>query len=654
MARSILLDKNWARHAFLLSERALSDDADMKRRVYTTSSRKFTDTTMGGSFALNPLPQFTDFADIAHKSLYSASAGLGRWYSEVIEDNAQLVHFRMGVPKYNSLTTFLGNFYSVEASSVARTGRGPDVWFRIGQVAGTIAAIPLMPFVLAGGIIRMLLGRTASRYYYLKPTMFPYWTAVGSIMNGIIVNLGVIPRAMSGPQASLFNENANTGSDDIAAMNRIFPDIYRGDGGIDVFAIANRAQRLADAYNSMVESAMDSVGNNPATRQSDVAALMTNAIEPGIRNLTAPWASLEEYRDVYLAVQGNYDEAKALAQTSEIDERSSSEPGAFRKFIDSMQSNLLAEARMGADFMTLRVDFTSSNNESFSNTATESGIQSTMNQMSSSARQARFNLADGNLTEGMGAVVGALASTAKGVLDGFQVSGLIAVAGNAFVDIPKVYDTSSADFNRTSFTIPLRAWCANEWCRIQNLFLPMAAIMAMCLPRSVGRQAWDSPFILEMYNQGHTQIPLGLVESFSVQRGVGDVGWARGGKFLGMDITLSIIDLSSILHMPINPALSETTAALAAGANAIAGADITSGLLRSTYDEDNAYTNYLAVLGSLPLEAQINTMRAWRLRMARTRAEINQMTSHARAASMLMSGVTGDVIKAFSLATDRQ
>lgn len=653
MARSILLDKNWARHAFLLSERALSDDVDMRRRVYTSSSRKYTDTTMGGHFALNPLPQFTDFADIAHKSLYSASQGMGRWYSEVIDDNAQLVHFRMGVPEFNSLTNFLGNFYSVEASSVARTGRGPDVWFRIGRVAGTIAAIPLMPFVLAGGVIRMLLGRTASKYYYLKPTMFPYWTAVGSIMNGIIVNLGIIPRAMSGPQASLFNENTNTGPDDVAAMNRIFPDIYRGDGGIDIFAIANRAQRLADAYNSMVEQAMEGAGNNPATRQKNLSDLMTNAIEPGIRNLQAPWAGLDEYQKVYLAVQGNYDEAKALAQTAEISARASNEPGKIRQFVDAMQANLLAEARMGADFVTLRVDFTPSNSESFSNSVAESGIQSTMNQMSSSARQARFNLADGNLTEGMGAVVNAISSTAKGVLDGFQVSGLLAVAGNAWVDIPKVYDSSSADFNRTSFTIPLRAWAANDWCRVHNLFLPYAAIMGMVLPRSVGRQAWDAPFLVEMYNQGHTQISLGIVESMSVQRGGGDVGWARGGKFLSMDITLNVIDLSSILHMQINPAISETAAALAAGANAIAGSDITSGLMRSTYDEDNPYTNYLAVMGSLPLEAQINTMRAWRLRMARTRAEVNQMTSHARAASMLMSGMTGDVIKAFSLATDR-
>ncbi|MNO53472.1 hypothetical protein D3C76_439180 [compost metagenome] len=77
-------------------------------------------------------------------------------------------------------------------------------------------------------------------------------------------------------------------------------------------------------------------------------------------------------------------------------------------------------------------------------------------------------------------------------------------------------------------------------------------------------------------------------------------------------------------------------------------------MLGSTYDDDNNYTDYLAILAGIPLEAEINTLRKWAMRLARQQAAFDDAHSPERGAMWAMSGVVGEVAKAFALATDRQ
>src|SRR5690606_1101556 len=134
--------------------------------------------------------------------------------------------------------------------------------------------------------------------------------------------------------------------------------------------------------------------------------------------------------------------------------------------------------------------------ESFSNQASESSLQSEINGISSKAREARFNVADGNVSGPIGLVVDIVKSLAAGILDSVQLQGFMALAGNAFTDIQRVYQSSSADMNRTTFTIPLRTWAADDWVRITNLFYPLCAIVALGLPRATGPASYDGPFLL--------------------------------------------------------------------------------------------------------------------------------------------------------------
>lgn len=647
MARKYLLDRTWAGHAFLAPASALTDSVNNRRRYHTTSSRKFIDTSMGGHFAMNPFSQFTANCDLKHKSIYSGSDGVGRWWSEVLDDNSQLIHIRAGVPKFNSMANYFGNFYNVYAGAMARTGRAPSVWFEVGQVAGVIGTLPFQPFILAGSMIKFFAGMPRSKYYYLKPTMYPYWYAVSNMVNALFVNMGMSPHFVNDEQKRYFDPLAIPDKADGAQMHRILGRITFADGGIDMFAVSTKAQRLANQYREMLDSKLGSLSADPAKRASEFASLMYDGIDQGIAGLKDPGASLAEYEKAYLALSGKYDEKKPNVPDDDTTEDS---------WITEMVAQGKAEARMGADFVTFRVNHTGSQSESFSNTSTESSIQSTINAASAKARMARFNLADGNIGGPIGAIVNAASEVLNGVLQAAQVEGFMAVAGGAFADIQKLYESSSADLNRTSFTIPLRAWAADDWVRMKNLFMPLAAILALGLPRATGRASYDGPFLLEVFNQGRTQIREGMIESISIERGVGDVGWAKGGKCLGIDVTVTIVDLSTIMSMPINPGFSNVQGALTLTAEALGGnAGVTAATLlaKSTYSEDNKYTDYLATLASIPLDVQINATRKWQLNMARSRAEFNQWKSPARVASGLMSGFSGDIIKALSLATDR-
>lgn len=671
--RSTLRDTAWIRQAFLLPEHAIDDKFDTVRRLYTTADLSFTDTTLGGNFAINALPQFTRYADIKRKGLYNQGKGKGRFYHEAIEENYQLVHFRMGLPKFNSLTRFLGDFYNVEASSLARTGRSTGLFFEMGRAAGTVISLPLQPFLLGAKMIRFLIDKPASRFYYLKPAMPLYWNAVTTMVNGVAVNLGVIPRVFSDSQQSV-NDKVEGISDfpgtDIQKYHKLLPDIYRADGGIDIYAVANRAQRLANAFNDALEKEVQN-----STSQADLRARMRKMAswQPGKTDIGS--GSLQEYLNKYLGgddknADGYYDKTAAAAQTSEGDRRDESY---LNRALDFFQ----AERRMGSDFVTFRVDHTGSQSESFSNSTKEVGLASTMNSTSASARDTRFNFADGNIdTAGFSqAIVGAAKDFMGGVTQSLEIQGIAALAGSAFVDIPLMWNSSSADLNRTSFNIPLRSPYGHDLSRMQNLLIPMCMLIAMAVPLSTGKQSYTSPFILEMFNQGRSQVRLGMVDSLSFNRGVGDVGWTKDGKFLGVDVTISVVDLSSVLHMPINASFNATKAAVAAigagAGGAIAsignalggdynvdnasnnGAAAASAVMPSTYDDDNTYTDYLAVLGSLPLEAQVNQFRKLRLRMTRQMADWNAWRSPAHLANWAMGGFTGDVIKALSTATDR-
>lgn len=727
-----LRDRAWLRQSFILPQSSIQD-ADYAARAMTTASLKFTDTTMGGNFAINPPPQFTRYADLdasgnssiawapsiggflrakdtkdmgIMEAAYTNSRGMGRYYSEAIDDNNLLVTMRFGHPQYNSMTAFFGNFYDPATSQLARTGRASGVFYQIGRVAGAALALPWQPFILGGRIIKKLSSIPATKFYYLKPDMPAYWQAVATIVNGIGVNMGIVPRGLTkGQREVMENPQATFTGEMLEQYHRLLPDIIGRDGTIDVYAISTRAQRIANRHNLLVREKLDAV---QGANQVDIENSLRNQMK-GLRrelmtnNITAEdtrEVSLEEYLAAYLNLPENQpksvsgksgeqvdgDVSETIGDRTQYDIVGDSAPGGSGKqdggsnqgfwsrvadWGKSFSQFTEGERRDGSNFITFRVDYNGTQSESVSNSSKPHDLASQANATSNQARTTRINFAEGNIGDGMiaGAVetaMGAAKDVLSGVLAGVQMSGLMALAGNAYVDIPNIHDQTTTTLPRMDYTIQLRSPYGNKMSLLRNLYIPLAMLMAGALPLSSGPRAFTSPFLVEAYCQGRAAIRLGLIESLSITRGVGNLGWTQEGEALGIDVSFSIIDLSSIMHMPIVANLSLTDKAIMGAGQLVGelvggeegarqGENAASFIAPASYDDDSSFTDYLAVLGALNWKDMVYGVRNWELNRLRVQRDWRDVTSPARLAQSFILGTTpGLIINALSRDTDRK
>lgn len=624
-------DTDWVRQSFMLPANSI-DEVDAVRRVFSDASLKFTDTTLGGNFAINPPPQFTRHADLKVRGRFAGSRGMGRYYSEAIDDPAQHIHLRFGVPQFNSLTSFFTSFYDPEASVLARTGRNSGLFYYAGRVAGFLLTLPLQPIIQTGRFYKFLSGNPTSKFYYLKPDMPNYWTAASTLINGIAVNMGIVPKILAKDAEILQQSGGTYGRQDMAYYHEMLPELFHESGGIDLYAVATRAQRLANIQRTKLVQHMEKASNQEDLRNRMKKFQEEMLEDPGSVHMSSLGGKdgnknargMEAYLNAWKAQQA----ATPPGKVDDVEKEGS------KSWFSSISEFMLAEARDGSQFVTFKVDYTGTASESFSSSARESDIAGAINSMSSSSFGARFNFADGNI--GDDAVSGVLETiaatamnTAMGIADGIGVSGLAALAGRALVDIPKQWESSQFSPTRHEFTIQLRSPYGNKMSRFLNLMVPLGMILAGALPRSTGKQSYTHPFLCELYSKGRGQIRLGIIDSLSVTRGVGNMGWTPDGEPLGIDVTFSVLDFSTVMHMP-----------LAASP----------GIL----DDDTAYTDYLATLGSLGLSDLIYPTHKLRLNMTRFITNLKTWTSPARQANWFMGTAPARLISTIALTTSRE
>lgn len=613
-------DSDWLRRSFLVSSTAASTQ-DMFRRELTEAEFKFTDTTLGGNFAINPPPQFCDNADIRVESRFAGSQGMGRYYSEALDDHGELIHMRFGVPQFNSLKKFFTNFYNGYSSTLANRGRAPGIFYDVGNLIGTIVTAPIQPILWMNKAVNFLSNKETSRYYYLKPAMPLYWNAVQTLVNTLGVNMGMIGHDQrSAGEEAIKKDFDPSVKGESQALSSIWTnvanmsEIFREDGGIDVYALATRAQRMANKNREAIQEVLETDKG-----WDKLSSDLYNASKEKISDDPKP--DFRKYVDDY--------HKKSLAKV-DIDETGSQDSenadwGAFEA--DSFGDFLNAELRDGSAFVTFRVDNTDTISESFTNSTGEAPIKSKLNGMASSNRETRFSLADGNLGDGllMDAIEGFIGSAKDlltGGLDSVGLGGLAAFSGRAFVEIPDIWTDSSADLPKMNYTIQLRTPYNNPLSRMQNLYVPLCMILAGGLPLSTGKQSYTSPFLVELYSQGRNQTRLGIIDSISITRGVGNLGWNNIGEPMGIDVTFSVTDLSTIMHMPI---VSKFKGSVLDSVDP----EISAYLDKDTYDDDNTFTDYMAILGGLSLADQIYPVNKLRLRAATRKAQWRKMRSPA-------------------------
>lgn len=652
-------DRTWVRQAFLVDKIDL-DKTDQINRNFNSAEFKFLDSSLGGNYAINPTPQFTPYADIRFKGLLksnqettigesSGKLGLGGYYNEAIDETSQVIHMRFGTPVFNSLTTFFTGFYNGEAAAAARGGRFTYEFFRAGASAlGLVVSVvyfPILAFSILGAAYNFFFDKNKSKFYYMKPTMFSYWLAVNGMVNQIAVNKGLYKRTLLGdneykPSASNTDQEIGAGfridKNHLEELSTLMPDIFDKDGAIDVFSIAGRAQRIKVAFDDQIAKAWEQ-GEIP-----DFLGYVEKLQGEKLPDPSKPtiWTSIERWMNTQLGGASRGADGSVKGDDGEMDLREASQKSGDtgkRGFLSDIVEHFINERNDGGQFASFRVDYTGPVSESFSNSTVESDLAQKFNSTSSQARAARFTFADGNFMGGpVGAAVGLVADAAKGLmagtLDWLNISGLMALGGSAFVDIPKHWESSTASLPKANYTMTLISPYGNVISQMTNIYIPLAMILTAALPLSTGRQSHTSPFLVELYDKGRQQTRLGMIDSLNITRGVSNLGFNKESEAMAIEVSFSVADLSSVMSMPIAPGFSFGTLI-----------NPTQGL----FDDETVYTDYMAVLSSLGLSQQIYKVAKLQLRLAQANRRRAVLSSPAAINSFMTQRTPVGVLDMF-------
>jgi len=268
-----ILDNDWVKSRFMISDDMLHS-VDAINRYNSSATNKFTDSSLGGNIHINPRPQYTRYCDIRVKGnildrkdvtlAKSVENGMGRYYSESIDDNQQVVFMQFGVPKFNNLIDFFLNAIDYVDSVVANTGRSPTM-YNIGKLLGSgimLAAFPLITITIwaVKWATKIVFGHGTFDYYRLDPAMVNYWGSVNSLVTNIATEMGfLIPEFL--PNSN--NESGNVGvplkidKSQAKLLAELMPGLISPlTNYIDVFAIATKAQYRANRQKYLEHKAL--------------------------------------------------------------------------------------------------------------------------------------------------------------------------------------------------------------------------------------------------------------------------------------------------------------------------------------------------------------------------------------------------------------
>ena len=643
--REFVQDRNWLTQSYIAGRTTYEADNSRFSRI-TAARFSYTDTTLGGNIAMNPLPQFTETADIPVRGLVDLtdSAGVGRYYEENISSNKRLISIRAGVPQFTGSVEFFTGFYNADMSYLARTGRSrgliSDIIFKISTAVGFVLPLtnlPLFCMTMVGNGYNYLSMTPRHKYYYLKPAMPTYWMTVTTIVNILAVNKGLVPRLFSDQLGNELNDTYRFSMRDNAMIRQLLGnDVIFENGGINVYAISTRSQRIARKAYAAMEAKLNRYMSDQVTgvESYEKAYKALEAIYDGKDRLDIDADSniSDEVRGKsvsgfagYLTKWFNSDYGKSLAETSEAADGVTSAAAETGPIIDKNKTgyneSLLqriwnytkAEWDDGAAYVTFRVDAEGSAQETFTNQAGDSALSVTINGRAGESRSSRFSMSDGQLLgEGslgqslMDAVTGGIGAVVSGVANGLGMAGLGVLAGNAFVDMPKHWQTSVAQLPRMNYTMTLTSPYNNMYSQMFNIYVPLAMILAFSLPRSTGAYSYTSPMLCELYDRGRAQSKLCMVDSLSITRGIHNLAFDRNGNAMGIDIAISFLDMSSIMHMPITEDWGISN-----------GFD-------SMFDMDSAFSDYMAILSALSLHENTHLTERASIQYRRLRLSADQ------------------------------
>jgi hypothetical protein len=639
----------------------LDDDIE-DRRFYSSADRKFEDTSLGGNYVCNPFPGFTPYADVPKPGIADRNAlnplsdlsniGMGCFYSEAFDDTMQVIHVRCGKPEFNSMWGFFRTSYNVEAARLANTGRFTSIATKLGAVGGVavlafmfggmIAFGLLAANYIAGGLHGMLVSNPY-KFYSSRPIMSVYWNAVTQMVNQIMTHSGVFPSFE--PQD--IGKEVVYSKDMHEDLRALMPGVFGKSGFIDIYAVINRAERVAIRVRKAQQQVIDFADSNASlkaymslARDEALQADDYNTLEQALKLWQASeiggTSNKDKKADSIPTLTGGTIEEKYTSQqleelTKSEDGLSSTNPPAFfddpggwiSSKLAASKEYLDAEFQDGAAFATFRVDHTGPVQESFTNTTRSNDLGQKINSMSAQGRAVSFSFAQGNLVPGMDEVLSGIKGFAAGALDTLNLGGLLSLAGSAYTDIPEGWENAVANLPSMSYSVRLQAPHAHPISRLQFEIIPLCMFLGLALPHAAGRASYTQPFLCEVYDPGKAISRMCIVQSLQITRGVANLGFTKNKHFRGVDINISFKDLSSIMYMPLDTSFSIDP-------------------FKHINSHDSTYSDYLSVLGASKLGSQIYRGQKLKLRAKNwVRGNIQSLSSPSQWAGIIrdMDGI---------------
>jgi hypothetical protein len=665
-------DRDWVKSTFIIkdSDIVIGDEYSKwirKNRYYSTADNKFTCTSPGMSMGVNPKPQFTRYCDVRSKGKltnrpditlqttgHTHGLGMGRYYSEAIDDNQQRIFLRFGVPKYIPLLLWI--YKSFDVNKVVLQNRGvitSTLITAVGVVAKVfaIAAAPL----LALGMFAANVITQSSRFYSVKDTMYVYWATVENILNQMVARRTMVPYVLQDYSMKLdttMNRESKPSGKFVSELNELLPDVIDPETGrISIFALALRSQaafnymknkdyeankekKLSSDFTGYKENG-ETVHDTYFTNNKGEASFFTeylfknaydllvkddktqqvSGLDDAAQNNTNQ-SGLIDFDGVYTDADGKILDIKTDANdpTDSVEKRIEKNAQSKKAKWDKYNEYLMSELSEGAAFAIFNVDYTGSIGESFSNSFGGNPLETMFNSISAKSRQIGDLLSSASSVPIIGDAMKLAGDAGAKILSeaSFGVANpLLALAYGVNISMPKVWESSSATLPRASYKIKLISPYGNAYSQLFNIYMPLAMILAGSLPRATGKTSYTYPFFCQLFDRGRTNIQLGMIESVSLTRGTSNLAFSRSGHPNAIDVDLNIANLDEIISVDVND----------------------SGVISKALDalspdfSDTPFVSYLNTITAVDVYTQIYRVPMLRLKLAERYMTLKSVTN---------------------------
>lgn len=482
------------------------------------SRRKCRDTSLGGNNAINPYPQYNETDDIMYPftSTDFGMSGMGRVYSETIDDNQQLLYLTFGVPVLNTVSSFYRDSVVPELAAIMNkgdNGSAADIGYLLGSTVSTFIMLPVIPLLYLNKLLGGLSRTRITKYYDFASKMPLYYRLVNSILNHLAVNMGLANDGLLYRQDGAGSPTTGARVNDLSwtELAATVADVSGGDGA----GLPEHIRKNGwDIFRIMLKKYQYETGRSPQE------------------------------------LGGSTDQA--LQEAMGNSRLTSSEDGA-RTWTDQLFSSFTASLYDAQMFVGFRVEKSVDSTESFSSQTGMSEVAQAINSKIRAAQNISFTAMQGNLSDGavgqaVKGVMDGLGGFVKGASDVVGLNGLTSImTGTGVIDIPEVWQGSSASKNY-SFQLELRAPYGDPLSIMQSIYVPLALILAGALPRAIGPTAYTSPFLCRAYCKGMFAVPLGMIDSLTIRRGGEQHGWNAQRLPTAVSVSFTIKDLSPTMY----------------------------------------------------------------------------------------------------------